>query len=74
MQAIISLSDRLKKKTSAQIEQRKIDKEMKTKCCYSPSDAMRGQAAERIRKLITNAKKVAIGEYIVGERVLVAFE
>ena len=26
------------------------------------------------RKLITNAKKVAIGEYIVGERVLVAFE
>ena len=51
-----------------------IDKEMKTKCCYSPSDAMRGQAVERMRKLITNAKKVAIGEHIVGERVLVAFE
>ena len=49
-------------------------KEMKMKCCYSPSDAKRGQAAERMRKLITNAKKVAIGEYIVGERVLVAFE
>lgn len=51
-----------------------FDKEMKMKCCYSPSDAIRGRVAERMRKLITNAKKVAIGEYIVGERVLVAFE
>ena len=51
-----------------------FDKEMKTKCCYSPLDAMRGQAAERMRKLITNAKKVAMGEYIAGERFLVAFE
>ena len=51
-----------------------FDKEMKMKCCYSPSDAMRGQAAERVRKLITNAKKVTIGEYIAGERFLVAFE
>ena len=74
MQTIISLNDRRKKKTSAHIEQRKIDKEMKMKCCYSPSDAMRGQAAERMRKLITNAKKVAMGEYIAGERFLVAFE
>ncbi|MCC2177873.1 hypothetical protein LKD22_12210 [Agathobaculum butyriciproducens] len=51
-----------------------FDKEMKTKCCYSPSDTMRERAAERMRKLITNVKKVAMGEYIVGERFLVAFE
>ena len=49
-------------------------KEMKMKCCYSPSDVIRGRVAGRMRKLITNAKKVAMGEYIAGERFLVAFE
>lgn len=51
-----------------------FDKEMKMKRCHSPSDAIRGRVAERMRKLITSAKKVAMGEYIAGERFLVASE
>ncbi|MEQ2848076.1 hypothetical protein AAAV51_00950, partial [Agathobaculum butyriciproducens] len=30
-----------------------FDKEMKMKCCYSPSDVIRGRVAGRMKKLIT---------------------